>query len=250
MYKEIEFEGSEGKIHGIAYFPSKNPCPVVVVCHSLTSKADTSYHKSLAKSLCESEFGLFAFDFNGHGESYGEFQDFTLTKGLYDLNSALDYIEKIEQADNDKIGVYGSSMGGTIALIQAARDKRIKKLVLRAPISNLNETMPKLLGDISTMEKTRYAFVSRPKDKRRLNYEFYKDIMRYDIYCEAKNVYQPVLIIQGDEDDMVLKEHSEELLKSLKKGEIEIIKGANHVLTKPSHIKILRQLTVEWFNDF
>ena len=45
---------------------------------------------------------------------------------------SLDYINNVEGIDSIRIGICGSSMGGTASLVMAATDDRIKALVLRS----------------------------------------------------------------------------------------------------------------------
>ena len=50
-----------------------------------------------------------------------------------DLAAALDTIEGMDEADARRIAVAGASSGAAVALLQAARDSRIRALVLRSP---------------------------------------------------------------------------------------------------------------------
>jgi dienelactone hydrolase len=44
----------------------------------------------------------------------------------------IDYVKNIENADTNRIGIVGYSLGGTIALLVSASDKRVKVLALNA----------------------------------------------------------------------------------------------------------------------
>jgi dipeptidyl aminopeptidase/acylaminoacyl peptidase len=78
----------------------------------------------------------FLFDFTGHGDSYGTKAESTIDRQTKDLRSAVDFVQTIEAADRDRIGVSGASSGGLVALTEALEDPRVKALALRGPRTN------------------------------------------------------------------------------------------------------------------
>ncbi|MCX9012035.1 MAG: alpha/beta fold hydrolase [Candidatus Methanoperedens sp.] len=106
--------------------------PVVVFAHGLRSGKDSPRNLYIAEGLVEKGFCCFLPDFTGHGESEGESYDATVEQFAHDLGASLDYISNVKGIDPERMGVCGSSFGGTAALIRAATDRRIKALALRS----------------------------------------------------------------------------------------------------------------------
>ncbi len=106
--------------------------PVVIFAHGLNSSKDSPRNLYIAEGLVEKGFCCFLLDFTAHGESDGEASDITVEQFAQDLDAALDYTHRIKGIDPLRIGICGSSMGGTAAIITAARDGRIKVLALRS----------------------------------------------------------------------------------------------------------------------
>ncbi len=108
---------------------------VVVFAHGLHSSKESPRNTEIAQGLVEAGLAAFLMDFTGHGESEGREGDATVEVLAGDISSAVDFLGSAEGIDPTRIGVCGSSLGGTAALAAAARDQRIKALVLRsAPV--------------------------------------------------------------------------------------------------------------------
>jgi putative phosphoribosyl transferase len=105
--------------------------PVVVFAHGWGSSKASARNRAIAEALVEAGIAAFLFDFRGHGESEGSADDSTLEDQEVDLSAALDWVAA--RADLGPIGLAGSSSGAAVALAVAARDARIRALVLRAP---------------------------------------------------------------------------------------------------------------------
>ena len=98
---------------------------------------------AVAQWAGERGIGCLRFDYSGHGQSEGRFEDGTVSRWLEETRAAFDRLTEGPQV------LIGSSMGGHIALL-LLRDllaeapdaaQRIKGLVLIAPAWNLTELM-------------------------------------------------------------------------------------------------------------
>jgi predicted phosphoribosyltransferase/dienelactone hydrolase len=109
------------------------PHPAVVFAHGWGSSQDSPRNRVVAEALRRLGFAAFLFDFTGHGESEGTQEDSTPEQQVNDLAAALDALEGLEEVDRNRLGVAGASSGAVAAVRGAARDSRIRVLVLRAP---------------------------------------------------------------------------------------------------------------------
>jgi predicted phosphoribosyltransferase/dienelactone hydrolase len=109
------------------------PHPAVVFAHGWGSSKDSPRNRVVAEALGRLGFAAFLFDFTGHGESEGTQEESTPEQQVDDLAAALDALAGVEEVDRNRLGVVGASSGAAVAVRGAARDPRIRVLVLRSP---------------------------------------------------------------------------------------------------------------------
>lgn len=109
--------------------------PVVVLCHGFTDRMGTEPLESVARALLERGFQVVQFDFNGHGESGGTFEEMTVS------NEVLDTLAVLERYAERRKVLVGHSQGGVVAALAAARATpgTVEALVLLAPGSVLRD---------------------------------------------------------------------------------------------------------------
>ncbi len=134
MNERVTFKNNKGLrlVTNIIGLKKETIQPVVIFAHGLNSSKDSPRNLYIADGLVEKGICCFLLDFTGHGESEGESSDATVEQFIQDLDASLNHINNIKGIDPMRIGICGSSMGGTAALITAATDDRIKALVLRS----------------------------------------------------------------------------------------------------------------------
>jgi predicted phosphoribosyltransferase/pimeloyl-ACP methyl ester carboxylesterase len=131
--ESLRFENAAGLgLVGILLRPDGTArSPVVVFAHGWGSSKASPRNRAIAEALVGAGIAAFLFDFTGHGDSEGSAEESTLEDQAADLSSALDLLAA--RPDLGPIGVAGSSSGGAVAVAVAAREPRVKALVLRAP---------------------------------------------------------------------------------------------------------------------
>ena len=105
--------------------------PVVVFCHEFS--ADRHAATRYADFLEEAGFRIFTFDFRGHGDSpapkgYVSRLWVTGAEQAY-LRAALTCLRTRQDVNHDKLGLFGVSRGGVVALCAAAEDRHVKAVV-------------------------------------------------------------------------------------------------------------------------
>jgi predicted phosphoribosyltransferase/alpha-beta hydrolase superfamily lysophospholipase len=108
--------------------------PIVVFAHGWASSKVSPRNVEIAEALLEAGMAVLLFDFTGHGASEGDADATGLLEQTDDLSAALDFVSA--RPELGPIGLAGSSSGGAVALAVAARDPRVRALVLRAPSSD------------------------------------------------------------------------------------------------------------------
>jgi alpha/beta superfamily hydrolase len=106
--------------------------PTVVMCHGRSRDKNGTKYKILSEELAKNGISSLRFDFYGHGESDGVFNDFTESIGVKNLHHVIKYLQN-NGCKNNSIGISGSSTGAQVAILYAVRNPEIGALVLRAP---------------------------------------------------------------------------------------------------------------------
>jgi pimeloyl-ACP methyl ester carboxylesterase len=181
--------------------------------------------------------GFLAFDYSGHGQSDGAFEDGTVSQWRADALAAID-----SQTDGPLV-IVGSSMGGWMALLAAlARPDRVKGLVLIAPAPDFTEKLmwpdfpPEAQAEI--MEK---GFTLRPSDYDEpytITRALIEDGRQWQVLDKPIAFDGPVRILQGMQDSDVPWTHAARLVDALIASDLTItlIKDGDHRLSREQDI--------------
>lgn len=128
-----------GQIMGVLHRPAGvDHAPVVVVCHGFASSKHGSNrcYVTLAEYLARQGIATLRFDFRGSGDSEGVLSEISFEDLIADGVAVLEAIEDMEGIDAERIGLFGASLGGAIAVLAAARTQKAKAVVLWAPVAS------------------------------------------------------------------------------------------------------------------
>ena len=234
--KKVSFYNKHSeKLVGVLHVPNKTPAPAIIISHGFgSSKANK---EKWAAKLCDAGFLVLRFDFSGHGESAGAIAKTTPTKVADDLRSAIKFVK---DSGAKKIGLTGHSLGGLASLLAGNEADAVAAI---APPSNFSDMYAGKRIDLGEWKKKGYAILFGIK----VNYSLYSDAMQYDQKIIAESIKCPVLIVHGDEDEIVPVQHSAELFNALKcEKRLEILKGAKHNLEPEEYARMV-ELTKQWF---
>jgi esterase/lipase len=226
--KENFVRFGEYRLAGVLHSPNEKTAACVITCHGLYSGKDSEKYVSIGHRFCGESLAVLRFDFRGCGESGGLFEETSLTGRIEDLKSALDFVE---EQGYESIGVMGSSLGGTVAVLTAEKDRRVKALVTWATPCRLNELFRE--GLLEGFEKLK------------------QDVSKYDVIKAVKDVHCPILIVHGSLDQHVPPSHAKVLYENANQPkDVNIIEGADHRLTDPVHREKAVELTLNWFKRY
>src|SRR5690606_37544517 len=134
----------------------------------------------------------------------------------------------------NNITVMGHSRGSGTAIIKAAEDSRLDKVVSFAGVSDFSARfIDEKTYNYWKNEGVIYVENSRTKQKLPLYYQIaediYKNAERLNIERAAKALNKPHLIIHGTEDAAVPLDEAKAVHSWSKKSRLKIIEGADHV---------------------
>ena len=116
MTSQIQIRGDMGKLSAILQMPENETdkkYPIVIIMHGLMLKKEFHLLESLADNLLSLNIGSIRFDFNGHGESEGDFINMTIPNEIDDARNIYNYICDLKNIGD--VSFLGHSQGGFVA---------------------------------------------------------------------------------------------------------------------------------------
>ena len=213
----------------------------------------------LAGALAQEGFIVLRYDKRGIGQSGGRAERVTIQDYADDLTTAIKWLEKRQDVDPRRIAVAGHSEGGAVAMLAAAREKKIGKLILiaapgkpgselilerqRHQLDALKTPEPERQEKIDLQQKIQAAVIADkgwegipPALRAQAESTWFRSLLLFDPAKVMPKVKQPILIIHGDLDTEVPPAHADalaQLARSRKKaGPVELLHlpGINHLL--------------------
>jgi pimeloyl-ACP methyl ester carboxylesterase len=243
LEEKISFSSTGAKtIVGVLHHPGESPRGAIILCHGMDSTKNSEKLLSLGRDLAIRGFLTLRFDFAYVGESSEKFENITYSGEVEDLRAACFFIR---DRYSGEIGILGSSMGGTVALLFAAEDPGIAALVtIAAPVHP--EAFPRRVLNPSALQKWRergFTFYNG----QRLNVALLEDLETINVVESARKIACPSLIIHGDNDEVVPVEEAHELNACLSgKKKLLILKGTDHRLSNPVIMQQAFTEAVDW----
>jgi alpha-beta hydrolase superfamily lysophospholipase len=229
IQNDISFNADGLKLQGILHLPQDRRPPVVIGCHGLYSSGNSPKQIALAEQCNRLGIAYFRFDHRGCGNSEGKFEDVTsLEARCRDLIAA---VETINNRIDTRgcLGLFGSSMGGTVCLRAASRLATDAVVTLAAPVhSNLTGNQPE-------MSRSEIVFDAAKR--------------QFDI-TEGLSKISNILIFHGDADDVVPVSHAREIYKLARKPKKIIIqKQGDHPMSNKGHQTEFIREASQWFRQ-
>ena len=203
--ERVTLDGDHGTLSAIIQKPQLQQggqCPMVVFCHGFGGRKEGPLFELIADSLQRHGIASIRFDFNGHGESEGSFQDMTVPNEISDARHVIDYVRDLRYVS--QVALVGHSQGGVVAAMTAGELKDdIAALVLMAPAAVLRDdairgnTMGKLYNPLDPPEYVELW------GGQKLGRKYIKTAFSLPIYETAARYQGPAFVIHGNADRVV-----------------------------------------------
>jgi alpha-beta hydrolase superfamily lysophospholipase len=248
MEEKISFQNCRGEtLSGTLHRPKEQSGRgAVILCHGMDSNKNSEKLARLGRALAERGILALRFDFAYVGESSGKFQDITYSGEVDDLQAAYALMQNRRPGN---IAIFGSSMGGSVALLFAAQETTVAALVtLAAPLHPENFVKRVLTAEQLQQWRHRgFTFYNG----RRLNVSLLDDLERIDVSESARKIKCPVLILHGDADQVVPVEEAYELCMCLPNSKrLTILPGADHRLADPALMQHALAEAFDWLTKY
>ena len=196
---------------------------IIIFAHGVGGCKET--YIGIAAKLAEKGIETILVDSRAHGQSEGEF----CTYGFYereDISRIIDFIQT--KRPDTPIGIWGSSMGGAIALMALAKDKRLHFGLIQSTFTDLHQIVldykKRLLGGFGSQFMVNYA-LKRAGQIANFNPDEVRPI------AAVKNIEQPIIIAHGDADENISYYYGQQLYDHLKAidKEFYLVKNGGHL---------------------
>jgi len=243
--KRVEFFNRRGqRLCGIAHRPDRSAKAAAILCHGMGSSKESEKLILLGRDLSARGVLALRFDFAGSGESKGTFEEVTYSGEAEDIAAAYDLVAK---NGIEKVGVVGSSMGGTAALLFAANHPIAALATIAAPV-HPEKFAARFLTEQQRREWREKGFILY--SGLRLNSTLLEDVEAIDVAAAARKISAPALVLHGDRDPTVPVEEARELYAALAGPKrLVILAGAEHRLAG-AHLQKAVDETSEWLSEY
>jgi pimeloyl-ACP methyl ester carboxylesterase len=194
------------------------------------------------------------FDYSGHGESAGRFEDGTIGAWLAEAERVASLASTAS-----RVVFVGSSMGAWIALLLARRQPAASigkpaGVVLIAPAWNMTRLMHERAPEEARVALDRDGFYLRPSAYDGGAYVITKALIdsgERHLLTAAPTAYDgPVRILHGCRDQDIPWRHSLALLDLLGGGDVRLtlVKDGEHRLSRPQDLALLFSMLEEFLD--
>jgi len=224
--RSLWIENGDRQIYGVLNRPvqAEGRMPIAIVSHGFNGTHH--FAQDYFGPLAELGWMTYTFDFpcgSVNSRSDSNTMNMSILDERSDLRAIVNYFRRQPYVDPNRIMLIGESQGGLVSALTAAQmNKEVSHLVLIYPAlcipDNWNSRYPRLTDIPDT---TRLWNV--PMGRR-----FFEELHGMDAFRTMKKFQHPVLIIQGDADQVVSMEDSRRAAKTYKNARLHVIPGAGH----------------------
>ena len=227
--EEVFIDGDHGRLKAIIQSPKLQDgekCPMVVFCHGFSGSKDGPMFELIADTLQAHGIASIRFDFKGHGDSEGAFQDMTVPNEIEDAKKVVAYVRDLKFVSD--LAIVGHSQGGVVASMTAGQlseqlgQPAFKAVALMAPAAVLRDdairgnTMGKMYDPFDPGEYVELF------GGLKLGGNYIRTAFSLPIYETAAKYQGPALIIHGTADRVVPYTYGERFHEIWPKSELVI----------------------------
>lgn len=224
--KEISVDNNGQNIYGMAFLPKNAAAkmPLIICSHGFNGTYTSAM--PYAESFTQQGYAIYAFDFrggSGRSKSDGSSTDMSIFSEEDDLEAVLQAAKGWDFVDTKNIFLMGISQGGMIsAMVGAHHESDVAGLLLIYPALCIQDD-----------NKSRYPNFADVPDVMQfmglnIGKAYYAGFENFDTYQYIGGFKKDVLIVHGDNDQLVNISYSRKAVETYKSAELKVIPGAGH----------------------
>jgi alpha-beta hydrolase superfamily lysophospholipase len=213
---------------GVLHLPDRPPLAIIIGCHGLLADKNSPKQLDMSKWCTANGLAYFRFDHRGCGASEGIFDEQTTL-----ANRKTDLIAAVQAAVNAvalkvPIGLFGSSLGGTVCLAASQQLNPFAMVTLAAPVQTKSIRMP---------EGSPESLIDDVVGNR----------LMFDIRADIRATHH-LLVIHGSADGTVPVENADAIYRLATHPKKRVIlSGADHRISDLSLRREFIENAVRWY---
>lgn len=220
-YEEVRLVAEDSLRLAAWYVPTRSGAALVLL-HGIGGNRGQLL--SLGRYLAERDYGLFILDLRAHGESEGE----ASTLGLHevrDVRAAVNYLLQRPEVDKSRIGIYGASLGASVAIMAAAEVPELQVVVADSGFASLDWLVRSQFDALLALPPWAAPLVVRIGA-----WQAGVDAAQISPVSQIGRISpRPVLIIHGEQDSLFLVENARLLAEAAREPkEVWLVPDVGH----------------------
>ena len=199
-YSDVHVTTSDGLRLAGWWTPSKNGAAVIVQ-HGYKTNRSTQLLE-IAATLARGGYGVLLSSLRAHDLNDGRVISFGLEE-MKDLSAWLALIQTLEGVDPSRIGIFGNSLGGSLAIQLAAQTQSIKAIVTHSAVASVRSTVETSIAYFTGLPP--FPFTPMILFWVEQDWAMQPDLLDFTVWIAALDS-QPILLMQGGADVVVASE--------------------------------------------
>ncbi len=220
--------------------------PAVILLHGNTGWKDEEHITTLSRELVDAGITAIRFDAPGSGESEGSWEhDYRATNYIRSVKDVYDWAVSNLSIDTSKVGLWGHSMGGMVAIQAAARwPACISALCGSQPSTGRSPSSDGWEKQGGLEKKTQiFGTIWLPA-------AFFKDRLQYDSVKTVASLKMPQLYIAGTKDKYVPLAEAQDIFDHAGGSkQLEVFETDHFYKNDPEMLQRINDVTVSFFRE-
>ncbi len=204
---DIPIKGEDLFLKGTIYSSANTPknAPFIINLAGLLDHRESYFVKYYTDKFADAGFYVLSYDYRAHGETKkqtGSRWDKMAVQIFSDIEIVIDWVITNQHSKllEEKIILFGRSMGGAIILTQGFRNKKVRALIALCTRYDYHTTSIKFQEEIIQKISPKYFLKNEPSNNKRILIAHCKDDNRIPFYnlslikkqlgLNAENVFQ------------------------------------------------------------
>ncbi len=228
----------------IEFPPDQRPFAYAIFAHCFTCNRNLAAVRNISRSLASQGIAVLRFDFQGSGDSDGQFVESNFSTNITDILAAASYLADNYEAPSLLIG---HSLGGAATLVAGSRLDSvccISTIGSPADPAHVTHLMKEALDEIRDRGVAEVFIGGRPF---KISRQFVEDLRDKDLDNVIKNLRKSLLILHSPHDKVVGIENAKSIYQAaLHPKSFVSLDGADHILRDQSDSKYVGEVIATW----
>ncbi len=227
--------------------------PLIVICHGFigTRIGTNRLFVRAAREFSSKGYLVIRFDYGGCGESTGDYGAGGLNVMIDQTRNVLDYAFSMDCVDLERVILVGHSLGGATALLTAAKDHRVKTLVLWSAVAHPHSDIVRIVGNHEYEQLHPDGYIDY--NGYSLKSRFFESLSQHQPFEQLRKFSGDVLVMHGTADEVIPVDYAPLYqkifwLRSEGQCDLELVFKGDHAYSSTVAAEELFEKTINWLS--